>query len=300
MTDFATVADAVEFVRDILPGIARTLQDGDLPKDIHAYEDPLDGAFVFGTEPCSRFEPDIVGHLSAAALRRSTIVDCVTVARRRRRARSIGRYHSTAHQPAWSCNTSILTLAMLRMGGMGDDVLRLLGPGRMVPSSPTGIISPSELKILVSARGKVSIDSHRIADGRIGVHASGTGPHAITTRDGHEVAIMVKGMTVPDTMAHAVPGTTLSEVLDHPICDMIPDMPVLRIENSNDPSTPYVKIHLPDRRMPIARPPEDADLSFVELGSDLLVSVQSERHDGLVFTPVELLPYDASMHLAKP
>jgi hypothetical protein len=85
-------------------------------------------------------------------------------------------------------------------------------------------------------------------------------------------------------------------VIDGPLADLLPDLPVVRIENEGA----LLKIFVADRRMPIAPAPVGADMSFVELGNEQLASLPSDAGFPIRFDPVTLVPYDPSMHLARP
>ena len=296
MSDFADAKDVIDFAHPLIADMARQLGEPTLPQHVHAYlSTEEDGAVELGQAPVSRYGSSIP-HMTMEGLRRMIVIDCVAVARHLRRNRSVHRFTDTGHQPAWSCHTSILTLAMMRLGGHGHAILKALGPGTLRPRPTSRMLTPQTVRGHPSPSGTLVIDSHQVLDGRVSIHATHTGRPSFHTRDGNEVAIVVKDAIVPETVAASHTGMPLSQVIDGPVADLLPDLPVIRIENDRG----LLKIFVADHRMPIAPAPVGADMSFVELGNEQLASLPAEDSFPIRFDPVTLLPYDPSMHLSNP
>lgn len=294
MSDFATASDVIDFAHPLIADMARRLSEPTLPQHVHAYlSTEEDGAVELGQAPTSRYGSSIP-LMTVDGLRRLLVIDCVTVARRLRRDRSIHRHTQTGHQPAWSCHVSILTLAMMRIGGHGPEILRALGPGTLRPKPISRMLTPQTIRGCPSPSGTLVVDSHQVLDGRVSVHATHDDRPVFHIRDGNEVAIVVKDASLPETVAAPHAGMPLSQVIDGPIADLLPDLPVVRIENDGA----LLKVFVADHRMPIAPAPAGADMSFVELGNEQLASIPSDGHFPIRFDPVTLLPYAPSMHLA--
>ena len=296
MSDFATADDVIDFAHPLIADMARQLGEPTLPQHVHAYlSTEEDGAVELGQAPTSRYGSSIP-LMTIEGLRRVLVLDCVTTARRLRRDRSVHRHTITGHQPAWSCHSSILTLAMMRLGGHGHEMLRALGPGRLRPMPVNKVLGPQDLRGRPSPSGTLVVDSHLILEGRVSIHATHTASPTFHTRDGNEVAIVVKDASIPVTATTSYARAPLSRVIDGPIAELLPDLPVVRIRNDDD----LLKIFVADHRMPLAPPPAGADMSFVELGNEQLASIPANVRFPVPFDPVTLLPYDPSMHLARP
>lgn len=296
MSDFDTAEDVLDFARPLIADMARQLGEPALPQHVHAYlSTEEDGAVELGQSPTSRYGDTIPG-ITVFGLRRLLVFDCVAAARRLRRDRSIARFTTSMHQPAWTCHTSILTLAMMRLGGHGPEILKALGPGSLRPTRNSRLLSPQAIRGRPSPAGSIVVDSHNVLDGRVSIHATHTDGPSFQTRDGNEVAIVMRGLSVPETAAASHAGMPLSRVVDGPLADLLPDLPVMRIENG----TELLKIFVADHRVPLAAAPVGADMSFVELGNEQIAAIPSDPHFPIRMDPVTLLPYDPGMHLARP
>lgn len=296
MSDFDTAEDVLDFALPLIADMARQLGEPTLPQHVHAHLSvEEDGAVELGQSPTSRYG-DTIPNMSVAGLRRLLVIDCVAAARRLRRDRSISRFTTSMHQPAWTCHTSVLTLAMMRLAGHGPEILKALGPGTLRPTRNSRLLSPQAIRGHASPSGSIVVDSHDVLDGRISVHATSVPAPSFHTRDGNEIAIVVKDASLPETVAASHAGMPLSRIVDGPLSDLIPDLPVLRIENHER----LLKVFVADHRMPLAAAPVGADMSFVELGNEQLASIPSDATFPIRFDPVTLLAYDRSMHLARP
>jgi hypothetical protein len=187
----------------------------------------------------------------------------------------------------------------MRHGGWPEDAVRRLGPGHRAPVRPSRTVHLRSLSGGPSPNGLVSFDQHSSADGRVSavarVYARARVADEVRMADlvvlcGDHQTIRIDGLELPETAAVAAVGMPVGRVVDHPMIDLIRDVPVVGIEHRRGEASTSLLIRLEDRRTMLAPAPSGADLSFVDVGNDLLTAIGED--------PVVVLPYAPGLHLS--
>jgi hypothetical protein len=307
--DFRHLDDLEDFVLDLIRDTAIRLDADDMTDDIvHRVDrsrDPM--VFSCGLDTAMDYDHQTVRLLTADRMRRTVLADCVEAARRRLRTavigypgnRVIGLISRRERNPLWSCHADLLVLSAFLARGYDRSQIGLLGQGSAVPAKGARNAYPGTIVDPFLAINESPFHQHYVRDGSVHAHVSvglGTdtsGPTAygpVEILSDHRSAVSVAGYELPDTVLTALAGQPLRTMLSHPVTDRIPGLRILEARRSEG-NSPGIFVTLERRRTFLAKAPRGTDLSFAELGNDILAEIGE--------TPVTVLPYEPSMHLSS-
>lgn len=318
--DFRHVDDLHDFIADLLHDTADQLDEGGIHEEITLSRRTIRGDFgiEFGLDTIIPYGQDDIPFLTADRIRSTVVRAAVTAARRQRRTRVIGhtgRYFfgllpARPANPLWSCHADLLVVSAFLAKGHEASQVELLGPGRNEPDRslddaarnihPHTLVDPYDsMGHGTFRRQNVRFHQHYVRDGIVHAHVSIDndarseddsiyGPLEILSD--HRSAVSIHGYDLPDTVLSALAGRTVDELLSHPVIARAPDLHILEAHSSEE-GRQTIHATLERRRTFLAKAPEGTDLSFAELGNDLLAKVGE--------TTVTVLPFSPDLHLAS-
>jgi len=311
-TDFRHLDDLEDFVLDLVRDTAIRLDVDDMTDDVvHRVDCPGDRIrFAYGLDTIAEYDHETVQFLTADRMRRTVLADCVEAARRRLRTaaigypenRVIGLLSRRKRNPLWSCHADILVLSAFLAKGYDRSQIGLLGQGTAVPAKGARNAYPDTIVDPYLAINESPFRQHYVRDGWVHAHVGldieidhlGQSGHGLVEiLSDHRSAVSVNGYDLPDMVLASLAGQPLHALLAllaHPVTDRVPGLRILDAHRTEG-NAPSVFATLEHRRTFLAKAPRGTDLSFAELGNDILVEIGK--------TPVTVLPFSPDLHLAN-
>ena len=309
-TDFRHIDDLEDFVLDLVRDTAIRLDVDDMTDDVVHHVDRTRSPvrFAYGLDTVvavTEHDHDTVRLLTADNVRRTVLADCVEAARRRLRTaaigypenRVIGLLSRRERNPLWSCHADILVLSAFLAKGYDRSQVGLLGQGSAMPAKGARNAYPDTIVDPYLAINESPFRQHYVRDGwvyaHVGLdieidHLGHPGHGLVEILSDHRSAVSVNGYDLPDTVLTSLAGQPLDALLAHPVTDRVPGLRILDAHRTEG-SAPSVFATLERRRTFLAEAPRGTDLSFAELGNDILVEIGK--------TPVTVLPFSADLHI---
>ena len=306
--DFRHLDDLEDFVLDLVRDTAIRLDVDDMTDDlVHRVDCPGDRIrFAYGLDTIAEYDHESVQFMTADHMRRTVLADCVEAARRRLRTaaigypenRVIGLLSRRQRNPLWSCHADILVVAAFLDKGYDRSHVGLLGPGSAVPDKGGRNAYPHTIVDPYLVLNESPFHQHYVRDGwvyaHVGLdieidHLGQPGHGLVEILSDHRSAVSVNGYDLPDTVLASLAGQPLHALLAHPVTDRVPGLRILDAHRTEG-NAPSVFATLEHRRTFLAEAPSGTDLSFAELGNDILVEIGK--------SPVTVLPFSPDLHLA--
>lgn len=312
--DFRHVDDLHDFIADLAHDVAARLEEDGIHHEMTLVRRIVRGGpgIDFGFGSVSAYGYDEIEFVTARRIRAAVLRGAVAVARRQRRERAIGHVGqrffgllpARPANPLWSCHADLLVLSAFLAKGYDASQLALLGPGTKEPDrsldDKARLIRPETIVTAEHPIGEGPFHQHHVRDGYVEAHVSiGNedrsagrscyGPLEILSD--HRSAVSIHGFDLPETVLSTLPGQPLDALLSHPVTDRVPGLRILDAHGPGDAKA-NVFVTLERRRTFLAEAPAGTDLSFAELGNDLLAEAGE--------TPVTVLPYSPDLHLSNP
>jgi hypothetical protein len=208
-----------------------------------------DGRVVFSVVDAESCGSSISGFLNPDRQER-TLARCLSrVMRQRARDRAIAASGETG-SPAWSLDVHVAALSALWHAGINPLLLATHDPrGRPGDSGFDQAVAASPVSV------RVEIRAGRVCLPALSVRPDADMDDCIAIFDeagaGDAPSLMVRGRTLPDTVALSLAGRRLGEAVDHPLLDLAREVGIRRV----DPGSDHLVVTLADDRTTLAPPP---------------------------------------------
>lgn len=216
----------------------------------HLKLDLPEGRVIFAVPEHRRFGCSISGFLRADKQETMIARALSRIMRQRAREKAIAAAGETG-DPAWSLDIHVLELAALWWAGVNP--LLIATDGQQSTGGVDAAFAGSPITALVEIRaGRVSIPALSIkhdsgADDRLGLYE----PEPY----GGAPVLMVIGHTIPDTVAAALTGRPLAEIVAHPLIDTLAELQIELAAGRIVSTDGNLLMHMADDRTTLAPPP---------------------------------------------
>jgi len=221
------------------------------------------GRVVFAVPEHRRFGCSISGFLRPGTQETMIARALSRIMRQLARERAIAAAGETG-DPAWSLDIHVLELAALWWAGVNPLLLATGGPedGSGLDAALAG--SPITARIEIRA-GRVSIPALSIrhdssADGRLGLYE----PEPY----GGAPILMVMDHAVPETVAAALTGRALAEIVAHPLIDTLAELRIEIAASRIVSADGNLLVHMADDRTTLSPPPSGIEPDWLRFAWD--------------------------------